>query len=141
MGPIGRGRAAVRKHVDVFEGLWVELVESASGLSGDNLVHVGKAREGMSPKLAKWFRTYSPRKAEPRAMARSACATLRRDAGRAQGQTGILAEEFHYKPASVAAIIPRRARNKHKLLTPTTKGRPGGSLTPKALAILSEPEE
>ena len=55
-------------------------------------------------------------------------------------QTGILAEEFHYKPASVAAMI-REARNKHKLLTPTTKGRPGGSLTPKALAILSEPEE
>jgi transposase len=52
-------------------------------------------------------------------------------------QTEIIASEFSYSDSSVAAMV-REARTRH-LLTPTPqKGRPGGRLTPKALAWLGE---
>ena len=47
-----------------------------------------------------------------------------------------LAELFGYAPSSISKLI-RRARDRH-LLTPTSKGRPGGQLTPRAKALLGE---
>jgi hypothetical protein len=51
-------------------------------------------------------------------------------------QSQVLAERFGYRPNSIAKLI-RRARERH-LLTGTTKGSPGGVLTPKSLALLGE---
>lgn len=135
--PLGALERAVRKHVNVFENLWSEVVASSKGLAADKVVHVGKA--GMAPDVAEWFDSYRPSKPSREQwlvrLAARYVETLDED-----GQTALLAEEFGYAPASIAAMI-REARNKHKLLTPTTKGKPGGTLTPKALALLREMEK
>jgi hypothetical protein len=49
-------------------------------------------------------------------------------------QAPTLAERFGYQPSSIPRLI-RRARERH-LLTATSKGRPGGQLTPRAWALL-----
>jgi hypothetical protein len=51
-------------------------------------------------------------------------------------QSQILAQQTGLKQSSIPKYI-RLARNRH-LLTATTKGSPGGFLTPKALALLDE---
>jgi hypothetical protein len=48
----------------------------------------------------------------------------------------ILADEFHYEAGSIPKLIAR-ARNEYHFLTPTPKGRSGGSVTPKAYALLT----
>jgi hypothetical protein len=131
------GCGRYRKHVNVFENLWSEVVASSAGLANGKVVHVGKA--GMSPALSEWFDSYH--QAKPSREQKLARLSERYvETLDEPGQTAMLAEEFSYGPASIAAMI-REARNKHKLLTPTRQGKPGGSLTPKARAILAEREE
>jgi hypothetical protein len=135
--PLGALERGVRKHVNVFENLWSEVVASSAGLANGKVVHVGKA--GMSPALSEWFDSYH--QAKPSREQKLARLSERYvETLDEPGQTAMLAEEFSYAPASIAAMI-REARNKHKLLTPTRQGKPGGSLTPKARAILAEREE
>jgi hypothetical protein len=138
--PLGALERAVRQNVDIFETLWTELVDSSVGLVGDKVITT--RRVGMSPAVAQWFDTYNEG-ANPKSPER--LLHLARLANRyvetlgEPGQTDILAEEFHYQPSSVSKMV-REARD-CRLLSPTTKGRPGGSLTPRARALLDETEE
>lgn len=122
--PLGALERAARQHVDNWMADWAEAVSSSSA--------------PMNPALEKWSKTFADLKPEDmdrdRQLAKWAkkyVETLGHD-----GQTQILAEAFHYTESSVSRKI-REARV-HGLLTPTTKGRPGGSLTPKAVALLQE---
>jgi len=49
-------------------------------------------------------------------------------------QTQMLAERFHYNEATIPKLIST-ARNEYGFLPPTKRGRPGGSVTPKAYAV------
>ena len=130
---LGALERAVRQQVNLLQ----DMVESAVGVFDDKVIPAVKP--GASAPVAKWLDDARERKlSRERTLAKLARRYVQTLGEK--GQTAILAEEFHYKCSSVAAMI-REARNTHKLLTPTTKGRPGGSLTPKALALLNETEE
>lgn len=51
-------------------------------------------------------------------------------------QMAVLAREFSYEASSIPKLVAR-ARNEHHFLTATTRGRPGGSVTSAAYALLA----